>query len=145
MKEAAERKKETIQQAEEHAKDAVDSLKRMYNLIDDAVLQAPAHMKTAARRNVRKILDDVDAAKKKYSDELRSGGVAEQFWKQVRTARENFNEELQILFPGMNIYEKKMSVSEDAFDLFVLHMYHKVNNLQKELEKQRVRCHIYIH
>lgn len=116
----------------------------MYNLIDDAILQAPAHMKTAARRNVRKILDDVDAAKKKYTDELQSSSVSEQFWKQVQTARENFNEELHILFPNINIYEKKLSINEEAFDLFVLHMYHKVNNLQKELEKQRVRyCYIY--
>ncbi|XP_020296107.1 MICOS complex subunit Mic60 isoform X7 [Pseudomyrmex gracilis] len=138
LKEATEKKKQMIQQAEEHARDAVDSLKRMYNLIDDTVLQAPAHMKTAARRNVRKILDDVDAAKKKYTDELQNSGVSEQFWKQVQTARENFNEELHILFPKINIHEKKLSVSEEAFDLFVLHMYHKVNNLQKELEKQRI-------
>lgn len=128
-----------MEQAEEHAKEALDSLKRMYNLIDEPVLDAPAHVKTAARRNVKKIMDDVDEAKKKYNDEVRSGNVAERYWKQVKTARENFNEELQILFPSINIHSKKLSVNEEAFDLFVLHMYHKVNNLQKELEKLRVR------
>ncbi|XP_067209003.1 MICOS complex subunit Mic60 isoform X3 [Linepithema humile] len=137
LKEATEKRKETVQQAEQNAKDALDSLKRMYNLIDEPVLEAPAHMKTAARRNVRKILDDVDNAKKKYTDELQSGSIAERYWKQVKTARENFNEELQILFPSINIHDKKLSVTEDAFDLFVLHMYHKVNYLQKELEKLR--------
>lgn len=140
LKEATEKKKEAVQQAEEHATDALDSLKRMYNLIDESVLDAPAHMKTAARRNVRKILDDVDDAKRKYTDEIQSGNIAERYWKQVKTARENFNEELQILFPSINIHEKKLSVNEEAFDLFVLHMYHKVINLQKELEKLRVSC-----
>lgn len=139
LKEATEKRKETIQQAEEHAKDASDSLKRMYNLINESVLDAPAHMKTAARRNVKKILDDVEEAKKKYSDELQSGNITERFWKQVQTARENFNEELQILFPEINIHSKKLSVNEEAFDLFVLYMYHKVNNLQMELEKLKVR------
>lgn len=110
----------------------------MYNLIDEPVLEAAAHVKTAARRNIRKIMDDVDEAKTKYTKELQSGNVAERYWKQVQTARENFNEELQILFPNINIHDKKLSVSEEAFDLFVLHMYHKVNNLQKELEKIRV-------
>lgn len=129
-----------VQQAEEHAKDALNSLKRMYNLIDESVLEAPAHMKTAARRNVRKIMDDVDEAKKKYTEELQSSNLTERYWKQIKTAREDFNEELQILFPNINIHDKKLSVSEEAFDLFVLHMYHKVNNLQKELEKIRVRC-----
>lgn len=115
----------------------------MYNLIDEPVLEAAAHVKTAARRNVRKIMDDVDEAKKKYTEELQNGNVAERYWKQVQTARENFNEELQILFPNINIYDKKLSVSEEAFDLFILHMYHKVNNLQKELEKLRVSYYLF--
>ncbi|XP_025989547.2 MICOS complex subunit Mic60 isoform X2 [Solenopsis invicta] len=137
LKEATEKRKQTIQQAEEHAKDALDSLKSMYNRIDEPGLEAAAHMKTAARRNIRKIMDDVDEAKKKYTEELQNSNVSERYWKQVQTARENFNEELQILFPNINIHDKKLSVSEEAFDLFVLHMYHKVNNLQKELEKLR--------
>ncbi|XP_032685600.1 MICOS complex subunit Mic60 [Odontomachus brunneus] len=137
LKDVTEKKKEAVRQAEERAKDAFDLLKRMYNLIDEPILDAPAHMKTAARRNVRKILDDVDEAKRKYNEEVRSGNITERYWQQVKTARENFNEELQILFPSINIHEKKLSVNEEAFDLFVLHMYHKVNNLQKELEKLR--------
>ncbi|KAL6446564.1 hypothetical protein ACFW04_001238 [Cataglyphis niger] len=135
LKDATEKRKEKLQQAEEHAKDALNSLKRMYNLIDEPVLQAPAHMKTAARRNVRKIMDDVDEAKRKYTEELHSSHFTDRFWKKIKKAREDFNEELQILFPKINIYDKKMSVSEEDFDLFVLHMYHKVNDLQKELEK----------
>ncbi|KAG5317823.1 MIC60 protein, partial [Pseudoatta argentina] len=137
LKEATEKRKQTVQQAEVHAKDALDSLKHMYNSIDEPVLEAAAHMKTAAKRNIRKIMDDVNEAKKKYTDELQSSNVAERYWKQVQSARENFNEELHILFPNINIYDKKLSVSEEAFDLFVVHMYHKVNNLQKELEKLR--------
>lgn len=129
-----------MQQAEDHAKEAMESLKRAYNLIEESVLDAPAHIKAAAKRNVRKILDDVDEAKMKYTDELQKGDIAERYWKQLRTARENFKEELQILFPNINIHDKKLSVSEDAFDLFVLHMYHKVHSLQNELEKLRVRC-----
>ncbi|XP_011872045.1 PREDICTED: MICOS complex subunit Mic60 isoform X2 [Vollenhovia emeryi] len=137
LKEATEKRKQTVQQAEEHAKDALDSLKRMYTLIDEPMLEAAAHMKTAARRNIKKIMDDVDEAKKKYTEELQNCNVTERYWKQIQTARNNFNEELQILFPNINIHDKKLSVSEEAFDLFVLHMYHKVNNLQKELEKLR--------
>ncbi|XP_028047947.1 MICOS complex subunit Mic60 isoform X2 [Monomorium pharaonis] len=137
LKEATEQRKQSVQEAEQHAKDALDSLKRMFNLIDDPLLEAAAHMKTAAKRNIRKVMDDVDEAKKKYTEELQSSNIVERYWKQVHTARENFNEELQILFPNINIHDRKLSVSEEAFDLFVLHMYHKVNNLQKELEKLR--------
>lgn len=114
----------------------------MYDLIDDPKFEAPAHMKTAARRNIKKILDDVDVAKKKYEMEVESGNMAERYWRHVKEARENFNEELQILFPDININKKKLNIDENAFDLFVLHMYNKVNRLQKELEKMKVNIDI---
>lgn len=110
----------------------------MYNLIDDPKFEAPSHMKTAARRNIKRILDDVDDAKKKYEVQIESGNMAERYWKQVKQSRENLNEELGILFPGINIHDKRLAIDENAFDLFVLHMYNKVTNLHKELEKIRV-------
>ncbi|XP_076395389.1 inner membrane mitochondrial protein mitofilin isoform X1 [Megachile rotundata] len=137
LKEATEKRAAAVKEAEEHATQALNSLKKMYNLIDDPKFDAPSHMKTAARRNIKKILDDVDEAKKKYEAEVESGNITERYWKQVKTARENLNEELQILFPEINIHNKKLAIDENSFDLFVLHMYNKVNNLQKELEKLR--------
>lgn len=103
-----------MQKAEEHANEALDSLKKMFSLIDDPKFEAPSHMKTAARRNIKRILDDVDDAKKKYDLEVQSGNIAERYWKQVKTARENLNEELQILFPDINIHEKKLAIDEDS-------------------------------
>lgn len=116
----------------------------MYSLIDDPEFVAPATVKAVARRNVKKILDDVDDAKKKFQDELLSANITERYWNQVKAARESFNEELQILFPNINIHDKKLSVNEEAFDLFVLHMYNKVNFLQKELSKLEVSIQLYI-
>lgn len=116
----------------------MESLNKIYNLIKDPKFDAPSHMKTAARRNIKKIMDDVDEAKKKYQTEIECGNMAERYWKQVKMARENLNEELQILFPNINIHEKKITLDENTFDLFVLHMYNKVSNLQRELEKTRV-------
>ncbi|XP_054001785.1 MICOS complex subunit Mic60 isoform X6 [Hylaeus anthracinus] len=137
LKEATEKRKQAVQQAEGHATEASELLKKMFSLIDDPKFDAPSHMKTAARRNIKKILDDVDEAKKKYQMEIQAGNVAERYWNQVKTARENLNEELRILFPNMNIHEKKLSIDEESFDLFVLHMYNKVSYLQKEMEKLR--------
>ncbi|XP_033232206.1 MICOS complex subunit Mic60 isoform X2 [Belonocnema kinseyi] len=135
---ATQKRKEALQDAEKHAGEALASLKRMYNLIDDPEFSAPIAVKTVARRNVKKILDDVDAAKKAFEKEMLSANITERYWKQVKTARENFNEELQIIFPNINIHEKKLSVNEEAFDLFVLHMYNKVTHLQKELNKLEI-------
>lgn len=138
LKEATERRKRALQQAEESASEAIQSLKRLSTLIDDPQFDAPPVMKAATRRNVKKIIDDVDTAKSKYEEEERSANITERYWNKVKTARESFNEELQILFPNINIHDKNFSVNEEAFDLFVLHMYNRVNYLQKELDKLEV-------
>ncbi|XP_035729392.1 MICOS complex subunit Mic60-like isoform X1 [Vespa mandarinia] len=135
LKEATEKREEALREAEEHATKVLDSLKQMYYLIDEPKFDAPAHVKTAARRNIKKVLDDLDDVKQKFEDELEHGNITERYWKQVRAAREKFEEELYILFPSINIQEKKFSVKEDAFDLFVVHMYNTVIYLQKELAK----------
>ncbi|XP_033322346.1 inner membrane mitochondrial protein mitofilin isoform X2 [Megalopta genalis] len=137
LKEATEKRSNAIQEAEEHKTETSESLKKMLHLIDDPKLDAPSHMKTAARRNIKKILSDVDDAQKNYESELQSGSITEKYWKEVKAAREGLAEELQILFADVNINEKKLAVDEDSFDLFVLHMMNKVNNLQKELAKLR--------
>ncbi|XP_015186370.1 PREDICTED: MICOS complex subunit Mic60 isoform X2 [Polistes dominula] len=135
LKEATEKRTQALHEAEEHATKVLDSLKKMYYSIDDPKLDAPAHVKTAARRNVKQLLDDLDDVKKKFENELEQGNITERYWKQVRAAREKFSEELYILFPSINLDEKKLSVKEEQFDLFVLHMYNTMLYLQKELEK----------
>lgn len=138
LKEATEKRKEALDEAEEHATKVLDSLKQMYYLIDEPKFDAPSHVKTAARRNIKKVLDDLDDIKQKFEDELENGNITERYWKQVRAARDKFDEELHILFPSINLQEKKFSVKEDAFDLFVVHMYNTVIYLQKELARLQV-------
>nr|XP_050853950.1 MICOS complex subunit Mic60 isoform X2 [Vespula vulgaris] len=138
LKEATEKRKEALDEAEEHATKVLDSLKQMYYLIDEPKFDAPSHVKTAARRNIKKVLDDLDDIKQKFEDELENGNITERYWKQVRAARDKFDEELHILFPSINLQEKKFSVKEDAFDLFVVHMYNTVIYLQKELARLQI-------
>lgn len=138
MKEATEKRKRALGEAEENADDALQSLTRLSSLIDDPKFEAPPVIKSVARRNLKQIVNNVDDAKKKFDDEQRAANITERYWKQVKAAREAFNEELQILFPNVNIHDKQFSVSEDAFDLFVLHLYNKVNYLQKELDRTQV-------
>ena len=143
LKEATEKRKKAAQEAEKHAEEAWDSLKRMFSLIDDVKLEASHATKIIAKRNVKKILDDVDEAKKKFEQELSNANITERYWKKVKAGREYFNEELQILFPNINIHDKKLSINEEAFDLFFLYVYNKINHLQKELYKTEVSGQIF--
>ncbi|KAK0162778.1 hypothetical protein PV327_006524 [Microctonus hyperodae] len=135
LKEATEKRKRAVKLAEDNAIEAVQSLKQLTKVIDDPELDALPAMKSNARRNVKKLISDIDDAKEKYENEDRAANVTETYWNKVKAARENFNEELQILFPNINIHDKHFSVNEELFDLFVLYMYNKVIHLQTELQK----------
>ncbi|KAK0098710.1 hypothetical protein PV326_004864 [Microctonus aethiopoides] len=135
LKEATEKRKRAVKLAETNAIDAVQSLKQLAKVIDDPELDSLPAMKSNARRNVKKLISDIDDAKEKYENEDRAANVTENYWNKVKAARENFNEELQILFPNINIHDKRFSVNEELFDLFVLYMYNKVIHLQTELQK----------
>ncbi|XP_016841052.1 MICOS complex subunit Mic60 isoform X5 [Nasonia vitripennis] len=137
LKIAQDKRVKALEEAEKKADEAVETLKKLHGSIDDPKINATTGQKTITRRNISKILADVDEAKKKFEQELANANISEKYWKGVKTAREKFHEELQILFPNINIHDKKLAVTDEAFDLFVLHMYHKVAFLQKELEKMQ--------
>lgn len=141
---AQDKRVKALEEAEKKADEAVETLKKLHSSIDDPKINATTGQKTIARRNISKILSDVDDAKKKFEQELANANISEKYWKGVKTAREKFHEELQILFPNINIHDKKLAVTDEAFDLFVLHMYHKVAFLQKELEKLQVNIKQYM-
>ena len=138
LRSAQEKRTKALDEAEKKADEAVETLKKLHKSIDDPKLDATAGQKTIARRNISNILAELDQAKKKFSQEVSNANITERYWKSVKSAREKFHDELNILFPNINIHDKKLAISDEVFDLFVLHMYHKIAFLQKELEKLQV-------
>lgn len=63
------------------------------------------------------------------------GKVAEKYWDKVEKARQYFSFELESLFPNIDISKKKLSITEEDLDLFILHTYAHVLFYQKELAK----------
>ena len=90
------------------------------------------------RKNINNLLSDVSEAKRKYESEIQNSKLINDFWKNVKTAREEFEDQLKILFPNINVNERNLREFDEAFDLFVLYMYNKVMFYQSELEKLKV-------
>lgn len=63
--------------------------------------------------------------------ELKHGHVTEKYWDKVERSRKNFSEELEILFPNVDISKKHLVVDQDELDLFILHVYANVLFYQK--------------
>ena len=53
----------------------------------------------------------------------------------MEKARNYFIDEIQTIFPGLNLAEKKLNLSKDDLDLFIMHAYSHVLAYQKELQR----------
>lgn len=78
-----------------------------------------------------KVQDDIESAKRALDLELKRGSVTEKYWDKVEKARKNFSEELEILFPNVDISKKRLTIDPEDLDLFVLHVYANVLFYQK--------------
>lgn len=63
----------------------------------------------------------------------------------MEKARQHFSEELETLFPSIDLSKKRLSLSEEDLDLFVLHTYSNVLFYQKELAKMETVLQEKIH
>lgn len=64
--------------------------------------------------------------------------AGEKYWKKVEIARNYFVDEMEAIFPGINLSERKLNLSKDDLDLFILHAYSHVLAYQKELQKLEI-------
>lgn len=78
--------------------------------------------------HINKVKDDLFRAKDTAS-------ISEKYWKRVESARNFFIDEIESLFPGLNLAEKKLNLSKDDLDLFITHAYTHVLAYQKELQR----------
>lgn len=64
--------------------------------------------------------------------------VSEKFWQNVEASRNYFVDEVQALFPSIDLAQKRLQLSPDEFNLFVAYAYAHVLAYQKEVHKYQV-------
>ncbi|KAJ8942754.1 hypothetical protein NQ314_009965 [Rhamnusium bicolor] len=71
-----------------------------------------------ATKDINKLKDLVSRAKKELDLEQKQGSVTEKYWDKVEKARCHFSEELESLFPSIDLTKKEMRVNSEDLDLF---------------------------
>lgn len=123
--EAAER---TAQAARAH----IDKLEKHIKTVGKDL---PSELIEKTQRNVTVITDQLNKSKDSLYDAKDSAKLSENYWKKVEEARNYFADQVQALFPGIDLSAKKWHLSKDDIDLFILHAYSHVLAYQKELQK----------
>lgn len=123
-----------VQAAEEAASHARKRLEELEKSLDKNIMEVSNDVKNTVKKNIDSFNDHLNAAKLEVMKAKELSSTSENYWKKVETARGYFVNEIESLF-GVNLSEKKMDLSKDEVDLFLINAYSHVTAYQKELQK----------
>lgn len=123
--EAAER---TAQAAQAH----IDKLEKHIKAVAKNVTP---ELIEKAQRNILVITNQLNKSKDTLYSAKDSAKLSEKYWKKVEEARNYFVDQVQALFPGVDLSSKDLQLNKEDVDLFILHAYSHVLAYQKELQK----------
>jgi mitofilin len=123
-----------VEAAEQAALAARKKLNELEQQIDKNVVEITAEVKSSLKQSISSFNEHLNAAKVEVLKAKELAGTSENYWKKVESARSYFVNEIESLF-GVNLNERKLNLSKEEVDLFLLNAYSHVTAYQKELYK----------
>ncbi|KFB38195.1 AGAP002364-PA-like protein [Anopheles sinensis] len=127
-----------LQAAEDAAEQAKAKIEKLHTLLNSREIKCSDELKDKAKQNIAAYLEHLKKARDEVYVARDLAALGEKYWKRVETARNYFVDEMESLFPGINLAEKKLNLPQDELDLFILHAYTQVIAHQKELQKLQI-------
>ncbi|XP_023947251.2 MICOS complex subunit Mic60 isoform X2 [Bicyclus anynana] len=117
------------------AKCAIDTLDRMIK----AGVQAPPESIAATSRYIKQFRSDLSTVEQDYRDCSAKAVLSDRYWSKVDQARQTYKEELQMLFPGLDLSARQLELKGDT-DLLLIYTIKQIQFLQNEIaELQTIR------
>lgn len=126
---------ETAERSAQEARAHIDKLEQHVASVAKDVLP---EVLEKTRRNIRLVSEELNKSKDELYNAKDSANLSERYWKKVEEARNYFVDQIESLFPGIDLSSKKLNLSKDDIDLFIMHAYSHVLAYQKELQKLHV-------
>lgn len=73
----------------------------------------PESSKQIIRDNIIKVQEDIENARKELEREQKTGKVSEKYWDKIEKARHHFSEELESLFPTVDLAKQELNVNKE--------------------------------
>ncbi|XP_039760485.1 MICOS complex subunit Mic60-like isoform X2 [Pararge aegeria] len=117
------------------AKCAIETLDRMIK----AGVQAPPESIAATNRYIKQFRADLSNVEHEYKDCVEKSVLSDRYWNKVDQARKAYKEELQMLFPGVDLSTRQLEIKGDT-DLLLMYTLKQIQYLQNEIaELQTIR------
>lgn len=123
-----------VEAAEQAALAARKKLNELEQQIEKNALKMTDEVKAVLKKTISCSNEHLNAAKVEVMKARELSGTSENYWKKVESARSYFVNEIESLF-GVNLNEKKLNLSKEEVDLFLVNAYSHVMAYQKELQK----------
>lgn len=123
-----------VEIAEQAALVARKKIQELENQIEKNAVNVSNEAKISLKNHIEGLNDHLNSAKLEVMKAKQLAGTSENYWKKVEAARSYFVKEIESLF-GVNLNEKKLNLSKDDIDLFLINAYSHVMAYQKELQK----------
>ncbi|XP_034255135.1 MICOS complex subunit Mic60 [Thrips palmi] len=140
LKEKSKNCEQLLTSAEENAKNAQVKMQEVEKLLSSGELEAPASVKEHLERNIKRMKADIEKACQETENEKFNTSVTKGLWSRVQEARKYWQDELEVLFPGLNLDDKNFTAMSDEIGQFVLYSYINVQYFQKELAKLEINA-----
>lgn len=127
-----------LKAAEDAADEARENIEKLHRLLNSRDIKCSDELKDKARENIAAYLEHLKKAKEDVYKARNLANLGEKYWKKVEAARNFFIDEIESLFPGINLSEKKLDMSKEDLDLFIVHAFTQVVAHQKELQKLQI-------
>lgn len=99
---------------------------------------SPSDLIERVGNHIRATSDHLNAAKDQMYNAKDAAQVSEKFWQNVEASRNYFIDEVEALFPGVDLAAKQVKLSPEDFNLFVVYAYSHVLAYQKEVQKWQI-------
>lgn len=124
-----------VEAAETAAQSARETIRKLELSIGSIVKDTPDEVVEKVRNNIRTLSDHLNTAKEEMYVAKNSAKTSEQFWKKIDAARNYFIDEIESLFPGVNLKDNDLNLSKDHLDLFIIYAHSHLLSYQRELQK----------
>lgn len=131
-----------VEAAERSAQEARAQLEKLEKHVANVAKDVAPEVLEKTRRNIRVISDQLNKSKDDLYNAKDSANLSEKYWKKVEEARNYFVDQVQTLFPGVDLSAKKLNLDKSDVDLLVMHAYSHVLAYQKELQKMHAEGEI---
>ncbi|KAJ2940597.1 hypothetical protein O0L34_g6539 [Tuta absoluta] len=122
-------KDKVIKEGHEAATIAFCAMANLENMLKEDSIVAPPERLTQTKRFITALRSDLEKSEANYKAEMAKGNLSDKYWQKIEEARMMFVNELQAIFPNVDLCANKLDLQGDL-DLFIMYCVKHIQVLQ---------------